>query len=94
VLTISPHQRRRHVPVHRPARREGVGGERRAACPDRRCQLAARIHAIVPPLLAQFWPQILVSQHGTDTHGWIRGPKLSIDGQRAAHAAIHALTHD
>jgi acetoin utilization protein AcuC len=25
-------------------------------------------HAVVPPLLARFRPQILVSQHGADTH--------------------------
>ena len=25
-------------------------------------------HAIVPPLLRQFRPQVLVSQHGADTH--------------------------
>jgi acetoin utilization protein AcuC len=53
-------------------------------------------HAIVPQLLRQFRPQILVSQHGADTHR--RDPlaqlQLSIDAQRAAHAAIHALAHD
>jgi acetoin utilization protein AcuC len=52
--------------------------------------------AIVPPLLRQFRPQILVSQHGADTHRLdpLAGLELSIDGQRAAHAAIHALAHD
>ena len=53
-------------------------------------------HAVVPPLLARFRPQILVSQHGADTHR--RDPlarlELSIDGQRAARAATHALAHD
>ncbi len=53
-------------------------------------------HAIVPPLLREFGPQILVSQHGCDTH-W-RDPlanlELTIDAQRAAHAAIHALAHE
>jgi acetoin utilization protein AcuC len=53
-------------------------------------------HAVVPQLLRQFRPQILVSQHGADTHR--RDPlaqlELSIDAQRAAHAAIHALAHD
>jgi acetoin utilization protein AcuC len=53
-------------------------------------------HAIVPPLLAQFRPQILVSQHGADTHRLdpLAGQEMSIDGQRTAHAAIHALAHD
>jgi acetoin utilization protein AcuC len=52
--------------------------------------------AIVPSLLRQFRPQILVSQHGADTHRLdpLAGLELSIDGQRAAHAAIHALAHD
>jgi len=53
-------------------------------------------HAIVPPLLRQFQPQILVSQHGADTHRLdpLAHLELSIDAQRAAHAAIHALAHD
>jgi acetoin utilization protein AcuC len=53
-------------------------------------------HAIVPPLVAQFRPQILVSQHGADTHRLdpLAHLELSIDAQRAAHAAIHALVHD
>jgi acetoin utilization deacetylase AcuC-like enzyme len=53
-------------------------------------------YAIVPPLLRQFRPQILVSQHGADTHRLdpLAHLELSIDAQRAAHAAIHALAHD
>jgi acetoin utilization protein AcuC len=53
-------------------------------------------HAIVPPLLRQFRPQILVSQHGADTHRLdpLAHLELSIDAQRAAHAAIHDLAHD
>ena len=53
-------------------------------------------HAIVPPLLRAFRPQILVSQHGADTHRLdpLARLELSIDGQRAAHAAIHAMAHD
>jgi acetoin utilization protein AcuC len=53
-------------------------------------------HAIVPPLLAQFRPQVLVSQHGADTHQLdpLARLQVSIDAQRAAHAAIHALAHD
>jgi acetoin utilization protein AcuC len=52
-------------------------------------------HAIVPPLLAAFAPQLLVSQHGCDTH-WLdplADLQLSIDAQRAAHAKIHQLAH-
>jgi acetoin utilization protein AcuC len=53
-------------------------------------------HAIVPPMLRQFRPQVLVSQHGADTHRLdpLARLELSIDAQRAAHAAIHALAHD
>ncbi len=53
-------------------------------------------HAIVPPLLRKFRPQILVSQHGADTHRLdpLAHLEVSIDGQRAAHAAIRALAHD
>jgi len=53
-------------------------------------------HAIIPPLLARFRPQVLVSQHGADTHQFdpLARLQLSIDAQRAAHAAIHALAHD
>jgi acetoin utilization protein AcuC len=52
-------------------------------------------HAVVPPLLRAFRPEILVSQHGCDTH-WLdplANLQLSIDAQRAAHAAIHELAH-
>ena len=52
-------------------------------------------HAVVPPLLRAFQPQILVSQHGCDTH-WLdplADLEVSIDAQRAAHAAIHELAH-
>jgi acetoin utilization protein AcuC len=53
-------------------------------------------HAIVPPLLRAFGPQLLVSQHGCDTH-WmdpLAHLELTIDGHRAAHAAIHRLAHE
>jgi acetoin utilization protein AcuC len=53
-------------------------------------------HAVVPPLLRAFRPQVLVSQHGCDTH-WmdpLANLELTIDAQRAAHAAIHALAHE
>jgi acetoin utilization protein AcuC len=53
-------------------------------------------HAIVPPLLRAFAPRVLVSQHGCDTHRLdpLAHLELSVDGQRAAHAAIHALAHE
>jgi acetoin utilization protein AcuC len=53
-------------------------------------------HAIVPPLLRRFRPQILVSQHGADTHRLdpLAHLQVSIDAQCAAHAAIHTLAHE
>jgi len=53
-------------------------------------------HAVVPPLLRAFRPQILVSQHGCDTHRLdpLAHLELTIDAQRAAHAAIHQLAHE
>jgi acetoin utilization protein AcuC len=50
----------------------------------------------VPPLVRQFQPQILVSQHGCDTH-WsdpLANLELTIDAQRSAHAMIHRLAHE
>ena len=54
------------------------------------------LHAVVPPLLRQFRPEILVSQHGCDTH-WsdpLANLEISIDAQRAAHGALHQLAHE
>jgi acetoin utilization protein AcuC len=53
-------------------------------------------HAVVPPVVRAFGPQLLVSQHGCDSHrdDPLANLELSIDGQRAAHAAIHALAHE
>jgi len=53
-------------------------------------------HAVVPPLVRAFRPTVLVSQHGCDTH-WmdpLANLELTIDAQRAAHAAIHELAHE
>jgi acetoin utilization protein AcuC len=54
------------------------------------------LHAVVPPLLTAFRPQILVSQHGCDTH-WsdpLADLAITIDAQRAAHALLHRLAHE
>ncbi|BBH17819.1 acetoin utilization protein AcuC [Nocardioides baekrokdamisoli] len=52
-------------------------------------------HAVVPPLLEAFQPQILVSQHGCDSHSAdpLAHLELSVDGQRASYVAIHELAH-
>ncbi|MBV9162574.1 MAG: acetoin utilization protein AcuC [Pseudonocardiales bacterium] len=50
-------------------------------------------HAVVPALLRMFQPEVLVTQHGADTH--VEDPlanlMLSVDGQRAAHRALGNL---
>jgi acetoin utilization protein AcuC len=52
--------------------------------------------AVVPPLLRSFRPQVLVSQHGCDSHRLdpLAHLELSVDAQRAAQAAIHRLAHE
>jgi len=52
--------------------------------------------AIVPPLLASFRPQVLVSQHGCDSHALdpLAHFELSVDAQRVAYAAVHRLAHE
>jgi acetoin utilization protein AcuC len=103
VLTISVHQHPATMFPFTglPAETGGPGAEGSAvnvALPARTGDAGwlRAFHAIVPPLLARFRPQILVSQHGADTHRLdpLAGLELSIDGQRTAHAAIHALAHD
>ncbi|MET9323186.1 acetoin utilization protein AcuC [Streptomyces sp. NPDC003038] len=53
-------------------------------------------HATVPELLADFRPQVLVTQHGADTH--VEDPlahlAVSLDAQRAVQEACHALAHE
>lgn len=53
-------------------------------------------HTVVPELLADFRPQVLVSQHGADTH--VEDPlahlAVSLDAQRRIAESIHQLAHD
>ncbi|MFF8280291.1 acetoin utilization protein AcuC [Streptomyces lateritius] len=52
-------------------------------------------HAVVPELIADFRPQVLVTQHGADTH--FEDPlahlAVSLDAQRAVQTACHELAH-
>jgi acetoin utilization protein AcuC len=50
-------------------------------------------HAVVPALLRAFRPEVLVTQHGADTHmeDPLANLALSVDGQRAAHRALAGL---
>lgn len=53
-------------------------------------------HAVVPELVADFRPQVLVTQHGADTH--FEDPlahlAVSLDAQRAVQVACHDLAHE
>jgi acetoin utilization protein AcuC len=52
-------------------------------------------HAVVPHLLEAFQPQVLVTQHGCDSHFLdpLAHLTLSVDGQRMAYEALHRLAH-
>ena len=54
------------------------------------------LHAVVPPLVRQFRPQVLVTQQGCDSHyaDPLAHMALSVDAQRAAYAALHGLAHE
>jgi acetoin utilization protein AcuC len=53
-------------------------------------------HAVVPPLVREFRPQVLVTQHGCDSHtdDPLAHLMLTVDGQRAAYSALHDLSHE
>jgi acetoin utilization protein AcuC len=52
--------------------------------------------AIVPPLVRAFAPEILVSQHGCDSHRLdpLANLMLSVDGQRRTQLIVHDLAHE
>jgi acetoin utilization protein AcuC len=52
-------------------------------------------HAVVPPLVREFDPDVLVTQHGCDSHrdDPLADLMLSVDGQRASYLALHDLAH-
>ena len=53
-------------------------------------------HAVVPEILRSFQPDILVTQHGCDSHREdpLADLTLTIDGQRASYLALHELAHE
>ncbi|WP_407560363.1 acetoin utilization protein AcuC [Streptomyces sp. 184] len=53
-------------------------------------------HAVVPELLGAWRPQVLVSQHGADTHAEdpLAHLAVSLDAQRAVMETCHALAHE
>jgi acetoin utilization protein AcuC len=52
-------------------------------------------HAVVPGLLEAFRPEMLVTQHGCDSHALdpLAHLALTLDGQRTSYAALHELAH-
>jgi acetoin utilization protein AcuC len=54
------------------------------------------LNSIVPPLLNAFEPQVLVTQHGCDSHRLdpLAHLLLSVDGQRTAYELLHRWSHD
>jgi len=54
------------------------------------------LHAVALPLVRRFEPQFLVTQHGCDSHALdpLANLLVSVDGQRRAHATLHALAHE
>ncbi|RKN41920.1 acetoin utilization protein AcuC [Streptomyces hoynatensis] len=102
VLTISLHEHPRTLfpGTGRPEETGGEGAAGRAvnvALPagTSDAEWLRALHAVVPELLAEFSPQILVSQHGADTH--VEDPlanlTLSVDAQRAAAESCHDWAH-
>ncbi|EWT03534.1 acetoin utilization protein AcuC [Intrasporangium oryzae NRRL B-24470] len=54
------------------------------------------IHATVPALVRSFKPDVLVTQHGCDTHAEdpLAHFAITVDAQRSAAEAMHRLAHD
>lgn len=53
-------------------------------------------HAVVPPLVRAFKPEILVTQLGCDSHRLdpLAHLELSVDAHRATYAVLHELAHE
>ncbi|MCW2707022.1 MAG: acetoin utilization protein AcuC [Frankiales bacterium] len=53
-------------------------------------------HAVVPQAVRAFGPQVLVTQHGCDTHALdpLAHLMMTVDGQRSAYRALHRLAHE
>ncbi|MFL6158102.1 MAG: acetoin utilization protein AcuC [Marmoricola sp.] len=53
-------------------------------------------HAVVPQVVRAFAPDILITQHGCDSHAQdpLAHLMLSVDGQRASYLALHDLAHE
>jgi len=103
VLTISLHESGEHLfpGTGRPGDVGGPGAEGYAvnvALPPgtRDAGWLRAFDAVVPELLREFGPQVLVTQHGCDSHADdpLAHLALSVEGQRAAALALHDLAHE
>ncbi|MEE1751075.1 acetoin utilization protein AcuC [Streptomyces sp. SP18CS02] len=104
VLTVSLHEHPRTLfpgtgwPQETGADGAGEGGAVNVALPAGTGDAGwlRAFHAVVPELLADFRPQVLVTQHGADTH--FEDPlahlTVSLDAQRAVQMACHSLAHE
>jgi acetoin utilization protein AcuC len=100
VLTISLHESPRTLfpgtgyPGETGAEGSAVNVALPAGCGDEGWLRA--FDSVVPPLLREFRPEILVTQHGCDSHALdpLANLMLSLDGQRTAYAALHRLAHE
>jgi acetoin utilization protein AcuC len=54
------------------------------------------LHAVVPPLLRAFEPEVLVAQFGCDSHRLdpLAHLNLSVDAHRHSYALLHELAHE
>jgi acetoin utilization protein AcuC len=52
--------------------------------------------AVVPQVLRAFAPQVMLTQHGCDTHALdpLAHLMMSVDGQRVAYRRLHELAHE
>ncbi|MFD6534200.1 acetoin utilization protein AcuC [Streptomyces sp. NPDC060184] len=102
VLTVSLHEHPRTLFPHSGFPQEtggaaGEGGAVNVALPAGTGDAGwlRAFHAVVPELIEDFRPQVLVSQHGTDTH--FEDPlahlAVTLDAQRAVMEACHELAH-
>ncbi|WP_024757876.1 acetoin utilization protein AcuC [Streptomyces exfoliatus] len=104
VLTISLHEHPRTLfpqtgwPEETGAAGPGEGGAVNVALPAGTGDAGwlRAFHSVVPELIADFRPQVLVTQHGADTH--FEDPlahlAVSLDAQRAVQEACHQLAHE
>jgi acetoin utilization protein AcuC len=103
VLTISLHETPRTLfpGTGQPAEiggPEAKGGSVNVALPPGTSDAGwlRAFHAVVPPLLREWRPQVLLTQHGCDSH--IEDPlahlMLTVDGQCASYRVLHDLAHE